>query len=194
MVAQRPEWRVRNSLIRKPCGTSALASMIWDIRTACGRTRPCAAQRCVCIYTRLSVPVYACLCCNSTLADAVPGRSTGVFVFGYCIYYFKFKARMTGFMQTAFFFGYMSTVCYGAFLVLGLCGCGCVCMQAQLHVYVCARVCARERTLVRALRRSCVRLLVRVHACITPQQSSPIILHVFVLGLLQEIKTDCGPL
>lgn len=50
------------------------------------------------------------------------GGSTGVFVFGYCIYYFKFKARMTGFMQTAFFFGYMSTVCYGAFLVLGAVG------------------------------------------------------------------------
>jgi hypothetical protein len=134
----------------------------------------------------LCVPLYVCLCCNSTLADVVPGRSTGVFVFGYCIYYFKFKARMTGFMQTAFFFGYMSTVCYGAFLVLGICGCGCVCMQAQLHVYVC--VC----TLVRALRRSCVSLLVRVHACITQQQSGPIILHVFVLGLLQEIQTDCG--
>lgn len=59
------------------------------------------------------------LCC-STLTDAVLCRSTGVFVFGYCVYYFKFKARMTGFMQTAFFFGYMSTVCYGAFLVLGM--------------------------------------------------------------------------
>ena len=94
----------------------------------------------------------------------MPGRSTGVFVFGYCIYYFKFKARMTGFMQTAFFFGYMSTVCYGAFLVLGICGCGCVCMQPQLHVNVRACVRARARAFVRTIR-SCARFA-RPRACL----------------------------
>jgi hypothetical protein len=59
------------------------------------------------------------------------GGCTGVFIFGYCIYCtccisslgrrcvrltdgvvadFKFKAKMSGFMQTSFFFGYMSMV------------------------------------------------------------------------------------
>ena len=47
------------------------------------------------------------------------GGSTGVFIFIYCIYYFKFKARMKGFMQTSFFFGYMSVACFGFWLMLG---------------------------------------------------------------------------
>ena len=38
------------------------------------------------------------------------------------MYYFRFKAKMNGFMQTAFFFGYMTTVSYGAFLMLGTIG------------------------------------------------------------------------
>lgn len=29
---------------------------------------------------------------------------------------------MTGFMQTSFYFGYMSIICYGAFLLLGAVG------------------------------------------------------------------------
>mmetsp|Transcript_19511 Transcript_19511/g.54326 ORF Transcript_19511/g.54326 Transcript_19511/m.54326 type:complete len:583 (-) Transcript_19511:43-1791(-) len=50
------------------------------------------------------------------------GGCTGGFIFGYCIYYFRFKARMSGFMQTSFFFGYMGLVCYGAWLMLGTVG------------------------------------------------------------------------
>uniref|UniRef100_A0A7S0N4S3 Transmembrane 9 superfamily member n=1 Tax=Cryptomonas curvata TaxID=233186 RepID=A0A7S0N4S3_9CRYP len=50
------------------------------------------------------------------------GGCTGIFIFGYCIYYFKFKAKMSGFMQTSFFFGYMGMVCYGAWLMLGTVG------------------------------------------------------------------------
>lgn len=38
------------------------------------------------------------------------GGSTGMFIFVYCIYYFNFKAKMNGFMQTSFFFGYMGMV------------------------------------------------------------------------------------
>jgi len=41
------------------------------------------------------------------------GGSTGVFIFGYCFYYFRARSDMTGFMQTSFFFGYMSVICYG---------------------------------------------------------------------------------
>ena len=47
------------------------------------------------------------------------GGCTGFFIFAYCIYYFKFKARMHGFMQTSFFFGYMGVACYGFWLMLG---------------------------------------------------------------------------
>lgn len=45
--------------------------------------------------------------------------STAVYVFLYSIYYFLAKTKMTGFFQTAFYFGYMSVFC----LALGiLCG------------------------------------------------------------------------
>jgi len=50
------------------------------------------------------------------------GGSTGFFIFVYCIYYFKFKARMRGFMQTSFFFGYMGMACFGFWLMLGTVG------------------------------------------------------------------------
>jgi len=50
------------------------------------------------------------------------GGSTGVFIFGYCIYYYFARSDMTGFMQTSFFFGYMSCICYGFFLMLGTIG------------------------------------------------------------------------
>jgi hypothetical protein len=53
--------------------------------------------------------------CRSVLC----GGSTGIFVFFYCIYYYHARSDMSGFMQTSFFFGYMTCVCYGFFLMLG---------------------------------------------------------------------------
>ncbi|PWA61418.1 nonaspanin (TM9SF) [Artemisia annua] len=50
------------------------------------------------------------------------GGSTGLYIYGYCIYYYFCRTDMTGFMQTSFFFGYMACVCYGIFLVLGSVG------------------------------------------------------------------------
>ncbi|KAI3730463.1 hypothetical protein L1987_61633 [Smallanthus sonchifolius] len=50
------------------------------------------------------------------------GGSTGLFIFGYCIYYYFWRSNMSGFMQTSFFFGYMACVSYGMFLVLGSVG------------------------------------------------------------------------
>lgn len=50
------------------------------------------------------------------------GGSTGLFVFGYCFYYYFARSDMTGFMQVSFFFGYMACVCYGFFLMLGTVG------------------------------------------------------------------------
>ncbi|XP_076939001.1 transmembrane 9 superfamily member 2-like [Bidens hawaiensis] len=50
------------------------------------------------------------------------GGSTGLFIYGYCIYYYIQRSDMSGFMQTSFFFGYMACVSYGIFLVLGSVG------------------------------------------------------------------------
>ncbi|XP_074579736.1 transmembrane 9 superfamily member 3-like [Curcuma longa] len=50
------------------------------------------------------------------------GGSTGLFVYGYCWYYYYARSDMSGFMQTSFFFGYMACICYGFFLMLGTVG------------------------------------------------------------------------
>ncbi|XP_027078125.2 transmembrane 9 superfamily member 3-like [Coffea eugenioides] len=50
------------------------------------------------------------------------GGSTGLFIYGYCLYYYYARSDMSGFMQTSFFFGYMACVCYGFFLMLGTVG------------------------------------------------------------------------
>merc|ERR1719424_877794 len=50
------------------------------------------------------------------------GGSTGCFIYGYCFYYYYARSDMSGFMQTSFFFGYMFTICYGFFLMLGTIG------------------------------------------------------------------------
>ncbi|XP_059449260.1 transmembrane 9 superfamily member 3 [Corylus avellana] len=50
------------------------------------------------------------------------GGSTGLFIYGYCLYYYYARSDMSGFMQTSFFFGYMACICYGFFLMLGAVG------------------------------------------------------------------------
>ncbi|XP_061348061.1 transmembrane 9 superfamily member 2 [Gastrolobium bilobum] len=50
------------------------------------------------------------------------GGSTGLFIYGYCMYYYHARSDMFGFMQTSFFFGYMACICYGFFLMLGTVG------------------------------------------------------------------------
>ncbi|KAF7816305.1 transmembrane 9 superfamily member 2-like [Senna tora] len=50
------------------------------------------------------------------------GGSTGLFIYGYCLYYYHARSDMYGFMQTSFFFGYMACICYGFFLMLGTTG------------------------------------------------------------------------
>ncbi|KAL1348553.1 hypothetical protein HN51_024520 [Arachis hypogaea] len=52
----------------------------------------------------------------------VCGGSTGLFIYGYCIYFYYARSDMFGFMQTSFFFGYMACICYGFFLMLGTVG------------------------------------------------------------------------
>nr|GMD21801.1 transmembrane 9 superfamily member 3 isoform X1 [Ipomoea batatas] len=50
------------------------------------------------------------------------GGSTGVYIFGYAIYYYVQRSYMEGFMQISFFFGYMACFSYGVFLMLGAVG------------------------------------------------------------------------
>jgi len=47
------------------------------------------------------------------------GASTGLFVYGYAVFYFFYRSEMTGILQGAFFFGYMAVVAYGFALMLG---------------------------------------------------------------------------
>ncbi|XP_059065677.1 transmembrane 9 superfamily member 2-like isoform X1 [Cryptomeria japonica] len=50
------------------------------------------------------------------------GGSTGVYIFGYSLYYYFTRSDLTGLMQTSFFFGYNACICYGFFLMLGTVG------------------------------------------------------------------------
>ncbi|GAQ91025.1 transmembrane 9 superfamily [Klebsormidium nitens] len=50
------------------------------------------------------------------------GGSAAFFIYAYCFYYYYGHSDMTGFMQTSFYFGYMSIICYGSFLLLGAVG------------------------------------------------------------------------
>jgi len=50
------------------------------------------------------------------------GGSTGLFIYAYCFFYYFERSGMFGFMQTAFFFGYMAMASYAAFIMLGTIG------------------------------------------------------------------------
>jgi len=50
------------------------------------------------------------------------GGSSGFFVYAYCFFYYFERSGMFGFMQTAFFFGYMLMAAYAAFIMLGTVG------------------------------------------------------------------------
>eukprot|EP01126_Amoeba_proteus_P001950 TRINITY_DN10607_c0_g1_i13.p1 TRINITY_DN10607_c0_g1~~TRINITY_DN10607_c0_g1_i13.p1 ORF type:complete len:229 (-),score=33.35 TRINITY_DN10607_c0_g1_i13:349-1035(-) len=50
------------------------------------------------------------------------GASTSAYVYLYAVYYFMNKTRMTGFLQTSFYFGYMGMFCYGFALLTGAIG------------------------------------------------------------------------
>ncbi|KAM0043438.1 putative nonaspanin (TM9SF) [Helianthus debilis subsp. tardiflorus] len=45
------------------------------------------------------------------------GRSTGLYVYGYGIYYYFYLSNMNSFAETFFYFGYMTCLGYGMFLV-----------------------------------------------------------------------------
>lgn len=47
---------------------------------------------------------------------------SGLFIYGYCFYYYLARSDMGGWMQTSFFFGYMACVCLAFFIMLGTIG------------------------------------------------------------------------
>lgn len=50
------------------------------------------------------------------------GGSTGLYVLAYSVYYFVLKTKMSGFFQTAFYFGYMALFCAALGLACGALG------------------------------------------------------------------------
>jgi len=50
------------------------------------------------------------------------GGSIGFFIFGYSIFYYSYRSKMTGFLQASFYFGYQGFICYFFFLMLGSVG------------------------------------------------------------------------
>lgn len=50
------------------------------------------------------------------------GGCVGLFIYAYCFFYYFNHSGMTGFLQTAFYFGYMANVALGFFLVMGAVG------------------------------------------------------------------------
>jgi len=50
------------------------------------------------------------------------GGSVGLFIYAYCFFYYFNHSGMTGFLQTAYYFGYMANVALGFFLVMGAVG------------------------------------------------------------------------
>lgn len=55
-------------------------------------------------------------------ASFASGGSTAVYVYLYAIYYFFTKTRMSGVMQTAYYFGYMGMFSFGLFIMTGSIG------------------------------------------------------------------------
>lgn len=52
----------------------------------------------------------------------ISGGATGLFLYLYSLIYFNISTQMKGFLQGAFFFGYMAVVSYGVFLILATVG------------------------------------------------------------------------
>eukprot|EP00850_Spirogloea_muscicola_P011587 SM000072S21221 [mRNA] locus=s72:426229:429594:+ [translate_table: standard] len=50
------------------------------------------------------------------------GGSTGIYIYGYCFYYYYALSDMQGLLQISFFFGYMACLCYGLCLMLASVG------------------------------------------------------------------------
>ena len=70
------------------------------------------------------------------------GGSTGIFIYGYCFYYYFVRSDMSGLMQTSFYFGYNAVVCYAFFLMLGSVGFNASLLFVR-HIYRCVDTVAK---------------------------------------------------
>lgn len=50
------------------------------------------------------------------------GGSTGFFIWGYSVFYYMYRSKMTGMLQASFYFSYMGLVCWFFFLMLSTVG------------------------------------------------------------------------
>lgn len=50
------------------------------------------------------------------------GGSTGLFIYAYAIFYYLYRSKMTGMLQSSFYFAWMAVVCYFFFIMLGTVG------------------------------------------------------------------------
>jgi len=50
------------------------------------------------------------------------GGSTGIFIYAYSLFYYFYRSRMSGMLQTSFYFSWMAIVCYFFFFTLGSVG------------------------------------------------------------------------
>jgi len=50
------------------------------------------------------------------------GGSTGIFIYAYSFFYYYYRSKMSGVLQTCFYFGYMLVLCYYFFIMLGTLG------------------------------------------------------------------------
>lgn len=71
------------------------------------------------------IVVYFCLNAENYLwqwISLASGGSTAIYVFLYGVYYFVFKTSMTGFLQTMFYFGYMTLIALNLGILCGTIG------------------------------------------------------------------------
>ncbi|KAF7834868.1 RNA polymerase II C-terminal domain phosphatase-like 2 isoform X2 [Senna tora] len=135
-----------NSTAALPFGTIVVIFLIWTLVTS-----PLLVLGG--IAGKNSRPEFQAPCRTTKYPREIPhlpwsficGGSTGLFIYGYCLYYYHARPDMYGFMQTSFFFGYMACICYGFFLMLGTTG-----FHASLifvrHIYLSIK-CSRKSLL-----------------------------------------------
>jgi len=57
-------------------------------------------------------------------ASFINGGSTGIFIYAYSIFYYIYRSKMSGMVQSSYYFAYMFAVCYFFSLLLGTVGFG----------------------------------------------------------------------
>jgi hypothetical protein len=50
------------------------------------------------------------------------GGASSFFIYFYSFFFFQYESQMSGFLQAAFYFGYMFIACFALFLMMGSIG------------------------------------------------------------------------